>query len=83
MWPHIPPEHRDQLVLTKARNHEEPQEWVLGIVAGRRSRNYVLIAIGEIRTSLGYFRHTGITFAVARKVPHLPLAKFAERSSLR
>ena len=23
------------------------------------------------------FRHTGITFAVARKVPHLPLAKFA------
>ena len=78
VWPHIPPEHRDQLVLTKARNHEEP----LGMGTWNRCWQEIkeLCADrywGNKNITWYSFRHTGITFAVARKVPHLPLAKFA------
>jgi len=81
-WPCIPPEFRDQLIFTKARDPEQP----LGMGTWNRCWQEIKDLCEERywnnkRISWYSWRHTGISFAVARQVPHLPLAKFAGTGS--
>ena len=77
-WPSIPLEFRNQLIFTKARDQEQP----LGTGTWNRCWQEIkeLCAErywGNKNITWYSFRHTGISFAVARNVPHLPLSKFA------
>lgn len=81
-WPCIPPEFRNQLIFTKARDPEQP----LGMGTWNRCWQEIKDLCEDRywnnkRISWYSWRHTGISFAVARQVPHLPLAKFAGTGS--
>ena len=77
-WPSIPPEFREQLIFTKARDPEQ----ALGQGTWDRCWQEIKTLCqerywGNKNITWYSFRHTGISFAVARNVPHLPLSKFA------
>ena len=77
-WPHVPLENRNQLIFSKARDPQQPLGQGTWDRCWKEIKELCAERYWNGKNITWYsFRHTGISLAVARNVPHLPLARFA------